>query len=193
MLYGGRMPKLWDDTIEAHRRSVDEAILSATVALAGEHGPASLTMSQIAATVGIGRATLYKYYPDVDAILVAWHERKIGEHLAQLAEVGHQPGPPIQRLMAVLTAFATISRQQHGGELAALLHRGEHVRRAQAHLREFVSHLIAQAAAEGDVRADVPPPELAGFCLHALTAAGNASSAPAVNRLLKITLDALRP
>jgi AcrR family transcriptional regulator len=187
------MPKLWDDTIEAHRRSVDDAIVAATVALAAEHGVASVTMSQIAATVGIGRATLYKYFPDVDAILVAWHERQIGEHLAHLAEVGQRAGPPMRRLTAVLTAFATISREQHGGELAALLHRGEHVRRAQAHLRDFVAHLIADAAAAGEVRADVPPTELAGFCLHALTAAEATSSAQAVNRLVKVTLDALRP
>jgi AcrR family transcriptional regulator len=193
MMYDDVMPKLWNDTIEAHRRSVDDAILSATVGLASDHGLASLTMSQVAAAVGIGRATLYKYYPDVDAILVAWHERQIGEHLAQLAEVGQQAGPPIRRLTAVLTAFASISREQHSGELAALLHRGEHVRRAQAHLRDFVAHLIADAAAAGDVRSDVPPAELAGFCLHALTAAGTTSSAQAVNRLVKVTMAGLRP
>jgi AcrR family transcriptional regulator len=37
-------------------------------------------MSQIAAETGIGRATLYKYFPDVEAILVAWHERQVAEH-----------------------------------------------------------------------------------------------------------------
>jgi AcrR family transcriptional regulator len=187
------VPKLWDDTIEAHRRSVDDAIVAATVALAGEHGAASVTMSQIAATVGIGRATLYKYYPDVDAILVAWHERQIGEHLAHLAEVGQRAGPPMRRLTSVLTAFATISREQHGGELAALLHRGAHVLRAQAQLRDFVARLIADAVAAGDVRADTPPTELASFCLHALTAAEGSSTTPAVHRLVKVTLDGLRP
>jgi AcrR family transcriptional regulator len=150
-------------------------------------------MSQIAAAAGIGRATLYKYYPDVDTILVAWHERQIGAHLAQLAEIGQHPATPIRRLTAVLSAFATISREQHGGELASLLHRGEHVRRAQAHLRDFVAHLIADAAAAGHVRADIPPTELAAFCLHALTAAEPTSSAQAINRLVKLTLAGLRP
>ena len=39
-------------------------------------------MSQIAEQTGIGRATLYKYFPDVEAILLAWHERQVTGHLA---------------------------------------------------------------------------------------------------------------
>lgn len=186
------VPKLWDHTIEAHRRTVDDAILSAAVKLAAERGVASVTMSQIAAEAGIGRATLYKYYPDVDAILVAWHERQIGDHLRQLSDIGERPGPPLRRLRMVLAAFASISREQHGGELAALLHRGEHVRRAQDHLRDFVAGLIAAAAEAGDLRADVPPVELATFALHALTAAGTAPSAASVGRLVDLTLAAMR-
>ena len=34
------------------------------------HGLASVTMSRIAEETGIGRATLYKYFSDVEAILV---------------------------------------------------------------------------------------------------------------------------
>ncbi|MGI9077433.1 MAG: TetR/AcrR family transcriptional regulator, partial [Gemmatimonadaceae bacterium] len=55
------MPKLWNETIEAHRRAVRDATLNATAALVAEHGLASVTMSQIARETGIGRATLYKY------------------------------------------------------------------------------------------------------------------------------------
>lgn len=63
------MPRLWDDTIEAHRRAVQKAILDNAWALVTEHGLAAVTMSQIAEKTGIGRATLYKYFPDVEAIL----------------------------------------------------------------------------------------------------------------------------
>ena len=59
------MPKLWNETIDAHRRAVHDAILNTAARLAFEHGLTSVTMSQIAAEVGIGRATLYKYFPDV--------------------------------------------------------------------------------------------------------------------------------
>ena len=102
------MPKLWNDTIEAHRREVRDATLETTAALVAKHGLRSVTMSQIAEETGIGRATLYKYYPDVEAILVAWHEGHVAVHLAQpedrvadrgrqLLEVGRRDGLIVSR------------------------------------------------------------------------------------------------
>src|SRR5207244_3021149 len=119
---------------------------------------------------GIGRATLYKYYPDVEAILVAWHERHVTGHLEHLAEVRDQAGDPGERLEAVLEAYAHISRQRehHGTELAGLLHRGEHVAQARQQLSDLIRDLLTEAAASGEVRDDVAPDELASYCLHAL-------------------------
>ena len=77
MLYTCAVPKLWTETIEAHRREVHEAIQDRTVELIEAHGLRSATMSQVAEATGIGRATLYKYYSDIEAILLAWHQRKV--------------------------------------------------------------------------------------------------------------------
>src|SRR6266849_6773540 len=75
--YTGVMPKLWTETIEAHRREVRDAILDTTAALVADQGLRSVTMSHIAEETGIGRATLYKYFSGVEAILLAWHERQV--------------------------------------------------------------------------------------------------------------------
>src|SRR5213596_2512312 len=91
-MYTAVMPKLWKETVEAHRRAVRDATLDTTAALVAEHGLLSVTMSQIAEETGIGRATLYKYFSDVEAILVAWHERQVTGHLEHLAEVGDRAG-----------------------------------------------------------------------------------------------------
>jgi len=188
------VPKLWTETIEEHRRTVHDATLDATAALVREHGLASVTMSQIAAAAGIGRATLYKYFPDVEAILVAWHDRHITRHLRQLAEARDAAAGPAGRLEAVLTAFALIQHQHHDTELpVALLHRGEHVARAQQQLRDLVSDLLAAGAQAGVVRTDIAPGELASYCLHALTGAGSLPSEAAVRRLLSVTMSGLRP
>lgn len=191
--YSGTVPKLWTQTIEAHRHEVRDAILETTVALVAEHGLRSVTMLQIAEKTGIGRATLYKYFPDVEAILVAWHERHVGEHLAHLAELGGQAGDAIQRLRAVLEAFAFIQHEHHDTELAVLLHRGEHVARAQHHLLHLLRGLLAAGVKAGQVRDDVAPEELAKYCLHALTAASGLSSKAAVRRLVSVTLAGLGP
>lgn len=84
---------LWNETIEAHRAAVRDAILETTAALVDRHGLASVTMSQIAETTGIGRATLYKYFPDVDSILLTWHEREVTRHLDFLATTGTRTTP----------------------------------------------------------------------------------------------------
>ena len=190
------VPKLWNETIEAHRREVRDAIVDTTAALVAEHGLLSVTMSQIAEETGIGRATLYKYFPDVEAILLAWHERQIRGHLDHLADVRDQAGTAGERLEAVLEAYALIShesRGHHDTELAAFLHGDEQVARAQHRLRDMIRDLLTEGAEFGDLRDDVAPDELASYCLHALTAAGSLPSKAAVRRLVTVTLAGLRP
>jgi AcrR family transcriptional regulator len=192
------VPKLWNETIEEHRRAVREATLDTTAALLAEHGLRSVTMSQIAEETGIGRATLYKYFPDVGAILLAWHERQITGHLEYLAEVRDQAGGTGERLEAVLEAYALISHERYshehpGPELAALLHRGVHVTGAQQQVHDMIKNLLTEAAETGDVRGDIAPEELASYCLHALAAASSLPSKAAVRRLVTVTLAGLRP
>jgi AcrR family transcriptional regulator len=186
------LPKLWEETIDAHRRAVRDATLDTTAALVAKHGLRSVTMSQIAEETGIGRATLYKYFPDVEAILVAWHERQVTGHLRQLAGLRDQAGEADARLEAVLEAYALIHYEHHGTELATLLHRGEHVARAQEHLTSLVRGLLIEGTETGDLRNDVAPEELASYCLHALTAASSLASKAAVSRLVAVTLTGLR-
>jgi AcrR family transcriptional regulator len=187
------VPKLWNETIEEHRRAVRKATLDTTAALLAKHGLRSVTMSQIAEETGIGRATLYKYFPDVEAILVAWHERQVGGHLEFLAGIRDQTGNASERLEAVLEAYALIQHEHHGSELAALLHRGEHVARAQQQLSGFVQELLTEGVESGYVRDDVAPAELASYCLHALNAASSLPSKAAVRRLVTVTVAGLRP
>ena len=192
LTYTDLVPKLWNDTIDAHRRAVRVATIDTTAALVAEHGLRAVTMSQIAEETGIGRATLYKYFPDVESILLAWHERQIATHLEQLAALGHQGGPAVKRLEAVLEAFALIEHRHHDNDMAALLHRGRHVARAEEHLKGLLRGLLSEGAVDGDIRNDVPSDELAGYCLHALTAAGRLPSKRAVQRLVRVTLAGLR-
>jgi AcrR family transcriptional regulator len=193
------VPKLWTDTIATHRREVRDATLDTTAALVAKHGLLAVTMSQIAEETGIGRATLYKYFPDVEAIVVAWHERQITAHLQQLTEIRDQAGDAGERLQAVLEAYALISHEHQGTRLAAVLHggehvhRGEHLARAQQKLSHLVRDLLSEAAESGYVRDDVTPDELARYCLHALTAASSLPSKAAIRRLVSVTLAGLRP
>jgi AcrR family transcriptional regulator len=189
------MPRLWTETIEEHRRAVRDAILDTTASLVAEHGFRSVTMSRIAEHVGIGRATLYKYFTDVEAILLEWHQQQIARHLVELEEARDRAGGAVARLQAVLETFAALSgegREHHDGELAVILHRHHQVAAAQQRVRDMLTEVIAGGAAAGELRDDVSPHELALYCLHALSAAGSLPSKAAVRRLVAVTLDGLR-
>jgi AcrR family transcriptional regulator len=194
--YAGWVPKLWNETIEAHRREVREAILDTTAALVAEGGLRSATMKEIAERTGIGRATLYKYFRDVEAILVAWHERQVAAHLAHLTELRDQAGSPGERLEAVLCAYAVIThgtRGHHDTELTAFLHRDESVAHAHKRLRDLFGELIAAGARAGEVRDDVAPVELAAYCLHAIGAVSALPSEGSAQRLVAVVMAGLRP
>ena len=193
--YTSGVPKLWTETIEAHRREVRDAILDTTAALVAEHGLLAVTMSRVAKETGIGRATLYKYFPDVEAILLAWHDRQISAHLAYLDQVRGQAVGAAERLQAVLEAYALLSRDSrghHDSDYGAFLHRDERVARAQHEVHTMIRDLLIEATKTGDVRDDVPPDELASYCLHALAAASSQRSKAAVRRLVAVTLAGLR-
>jgi AcrR family transcriptional regulator len=162
--------------------------------LQAEQGLRSVTMSQIAEETGIGRATLYKYFSSVEAILFAWHEHQITGHLDYLAEARDQAGDAGERLEAVLQAYALISYESHGHndtELAAFLHRDEQVARPQQQLRHMIRDLLTEGAKTGDLRDDVAPDELATYCLHVRPAASSLPSKAAVRRLVTVTLAGL--
>ncbi len=186
------MPKLWSETVEAHRAAVRAAALAAAAELLATNGHSPITMSQVAQSAGIARATLYKYFPDIDAVVSAWHEQRITEHLEQLVRVRREHDGAAEQLRAVLESYVLLSHHQPGGELARILHRSDHVSHAQQHLSGFLEEIIAEGAASGQLRSDIPPSELAAYCLHAASAADTLTGTAAVHRLVEVILTGLR-
>lgn len=175
-----------------------DAILDAAGSLLAAHGLSSLTMAEIAHRTGIGRATLYKYFPDVEAVVLAWHQRSVRADLDRLVQVAGLDGEPGERLRRVLAAYASMHQEReehHQPDLAALLqrqHAGSAHADAHADLERFVRDLVAAAAESDQVRRDVPAQELAAYCLHALRAASTLHSKVAVHRLVEVTLTGLQ-
>jgi len=193
MRHTDSVPRLWTDTIEAHRSAVREAALDATAALVAAGALSSITMSEIAQRTGIGRATLYKYFPDVETILAALRERQADVYLARMTATRDQPGTPMQRLEAVLREFAAMSQQTDASDIAALLYwRGRELP-ADRDLHVLVRELIVQAAATGAVRTDVPANELSIHAIYALSAASRLPTDASAARLVAVTLDGLNP
>jgi AcrR family transcriptional regulator len=186
------VPKLWSETIDGHRRAVREAAVSAAAALLSERGIAGLTMSGIAERAGIGRATLYKHFPDVEAVLVAWHESHVEHHLQLLGRVRDHVTDPGARIEAVLTTYAHAVHHQGSSSAAALLHEKDHVADARRRLAGFVRELLEESVAHGAVRDDVPTDELTAYCLSAVNAAASLTDDEGIDRLIHLIMGGLR-
>lgn len=188
------MPKLWNDTIETHRHAVREATLDVTAALVAERGLRAVTMSEVAEKAGIGRATLYKYFPDIESILLAWHEREITGHLKQLEEIRDRTTGAVHRLSAVLEAYARLSQHgHHDAQMVGVLHHDPSAARGRQQVRGMIRDLLIEGVEAGELRNDVAPDELAKYCLHAIGAANGLSSGAALKQLVAVILHGLRP
>ncbi len=186
------MPRIWNDTVEEHRKAVKDAILDAMSVLVPHHGLYGVSMAKIAKQAEIGRSTLYKYYPNIEAILADWHQREIDRHLEHIRAIIAGTGNAGEALRQALEAYGLNLQRGNGIAGIVTLHQADHVQRARRHLVQLVARVIEEGARTGACRDDVSPNELAEYCVHALAAARELSSKIAVHRLVELTLDALR-
>lgn len=184
------MPKLWDHSIEAHHGAVSEAIFAATESIVAKEGVTALSMSRIAQSAGIGRATLYKYFRDVGELLAAWHRRMIEHHLGMLEQVRAEAKAPGAALEAVLVTYARIRGGHSAHGPAGALHGLPHLRAAHARFAGFIRDVVEEAAKAQAVRRDVTADELAAFAIAALTAA-EGRGAKSAERVARLVLDAM--
>lgn len=183
------MPKLWHDTISAHRSAVADAIMDHAAAIAAHEGLTALTMARIATETGIGRATLYKYFKAVEDILAAWHQRQVTAHLEDLKAIHGRIAEPLAALEAVLLAYLSHSAHEHHGSLGRLLHAMPHVAAAHAHLSGFIATLIAEAVDAKALPTGASLDERARYVLAALQAP--VTSKAAATRLVRMVVRGL--
>ena len=171
-------------------------MVDAAATLVAGGGLLSLTMSRVAERAGIGRATLYKYFPDIESVLLAWHERQVSRHLQQLHAARKGARGPAEELSGVLRAYALVCQQagaHHHTELAMVLHRPGRLGDAHGEQQGLLREVLASASDAGLLRTDIGPEELLSFCQHALAGAAVLGEPAAVDRLVELTLAGLRP
>jgi AcrR family transcriptional regulator len=189
------MPRIWADTIDSHRRQVQDAILDTTAELIVEQGPMSVTMSTIAARVGIGRATLYKYFPDLESILIAWHTRNFGHRLAHVEALSESTSVTLHDVMT----FVRTQRERHRRHgptdlLATLAHAlaGNGTRMPDTVEREIhdaLRRLMRQLARRSEIRTDLDADVLARWLFHVIHAPDDVDN----DAVVSLLADSLAP
>jgi TetR/AcrR family transcriptional regulator, mexCD-oprJ operon repressor len=83
------------------------AILDTAAHLLAERPDASV--AEIAAAAGVGRATLYRYFPTREALLEALAAEALQELAARITDAGLERVPVPEALQRLLRAFLTVS------------------------------------------------------------------------------------
>lgn len=150
----------WDSTLSAHRTSQEERIAQAALQLVADDGVAELSMSAVAAAADTSRQTLYKYYPDLSAVLAgaAKLARQGEQHL--IDQVMAAPDAPAQ-LAAYVGAMLRTAAAGHPSpaRIEALL---PPTLRAQLHehgrvVEGALVDVLRRGGADGDFRVDLEP------------------------------------
>ncbi len=127
------------------------AILEAAGRLLAEDGDAS--MADLAAAAGVGRATLYRYYANREALLAALTAEALDELAGRLADAGLETagveeaiGRIVRAVLTVGDRYAVLVRERVKAEPAA----------AERAYTEPIRRVFERGIDEGLLRDDVP-------------------------------------
>jgi AcrR family transcriptional regulator len=161
----------WPESRQDHRARQAEDIAAAALSLLVEGGASALTMAALATAAGISRPTLYRYYRDVDAVLlgvaelVASHDEAFGAQVADLDD-------PAAQLDHIVTSIARAGN--HGRDLGAALPRlaRERIAQHEASVEGLLVDVLEAGVGAGMFRHDIRPDADAPLILGLATAAG---------------------
>jgi TetR/AcrR family transcriptional regulator, regulator of autoinduction and epiphytic fitness len=152
----------------------EEAIVDAVNALLADKGYDQMTVDEVAAAVGIAKASLYKHFPSKEALAAAAMVRTLQRAQAFLAELTLQEHlTAVQRLEAVLR---WTMQMQYDGAMPSLPAQNSTLRHVLAtdkaygnllmEVSETLGRWIERAQADGAINRQLPA-ELVLFTLYA--------------------------
>jgi AcrR family transcriptional regulator len=186
----------------------EDAIVSAVNRLLAEKGFDLMTVDEVAAEVGIAKASLYKHFPSKEALAAAAMVKLLHRTLGVIEQQGARTdASAAQRLEAVARWALEV---QVAGEMPTLPSQNSSLRAELMAHREYLDLLmqaserlggwIVQAQADGDIDPALPP-EVVLYTIYAracdpvpgfLKAGGQHSDAQIVDWVLATCMNGLR-
>ncbi|WP_433682365.1 TetR/AcrR family transcriptional regulator [Nocardia sp. CA-119907] len=179
----------------ADARNNRDQIIAATLVTFREQG-VDVPMKEIADRAGVGVGTLYRHFPDRDALIAETAQ----SYLAELAQLAATALAEEGAAWPALSRFLHDCAQRRVGGLAAAIEPNLHaeiqadprLHEVRGRIVELIARMTGQAQQDGDMRSDIEPGEVAALMtLQIYTRAGE-SYAAAVHRVVEIVLDGLR-
>lgn len=136
---------------EALRDRTAAAIIDGAATVLAERGDAA-SMEEIAGSVGVGRATLYRYFPNRDELLKAIAAASIRELAARVKEADLDV-VPFEEGIARLARGIIVT----GNKYMAVSGISDAYPEIDVEVVEPIRALFRRAIKDGSVRADIPP------------------------------------
>lgn len=174
------------------RRNYERLLVAGQEAFA-EHGDAA-TLDDIARRAGVGPGTLYRHFPNREALLEAIYRDatddlcKRGSALAELDDAGLVLRSWLELLVGYLTAKRGLPRQM----LESLAAHSDLDASTHNAIHDVTSHLLDKAKAAGVVRADAAATDLLWLTNGVALAAKGPGGDERAERMLGIVIDGLR-
>lgn len=139
-----------------------ESLLQVAVKVFNERGYDGTSMDDLSKKLGITKSAIYYHVASKDELLQLAVDRALDGLFAAAEEAMDKEGRAVERLEHLIRSSVAVLVDRLPFVTLLLRVRGNTAveRRALARRREFdhlVSELVAQAAAEGDIRPDVDP------------------------------------
>lgn len=166
------MPKVTGGSVAAHRQATREAIFAAFAALVYERGYDALSLADVAAAAGMSRTTMYNYFADKDALVVAFTEAETARFGESLAADLAGARSPVERLRVYIRNQLRYISRNHlppGRSLQMLLSPDayqrllHHVHSMEETLRSILADGIADGSFVADSDAALP---LVAACIN---------------------------
>ncbi|MCX5237017.1 TetR/AcrR family transcriptional regulator [Streptomyces prunicolor] len=176
------------------RRNYERLLTEARVCFAAHGTDASL--EDVARRAGVGIGTLYRHFPNRQALMSAVFEDAVGELLARSRELRDAP-QPCAALVSWLREMVTHASEYRGlarALMAVTYDDTSALAKCSGPIREAGGALLFRAQEAGDVRGDVEIGDLLQLThAIALAAEGNPGDPELADRLLTLTLRGLKP
>jgi AcrR family transcriptional regulator len=151
------------------RTRSDEEVFAATMRAIGRHGPARLTLADVAREAGLAASTLAERFGSKRALLLAAAQHVAGDAGADAAAQRRRAGSPLAAVTGFLVAGTRGARTRaalanHLAFLALDVADREFRAAAAGHAlarRAALAELLAAAVQEGELRPDADPAALA--------------------------------
>jgi AcrR family transcriptional regulator len=153
------MTSRWAQSRADHKTQQAADIARAAFGLLIREGTAGLSMAAIADAAGVARQTLYRYYPDLDAVLVGI-ARLVAESEHDLADaVLASDDPDVQLETFIRTVFSTAPGHPSPAAIEALLppEARELVADHEHRLIQLVAGILRRGVDAGAFRPDIDP------------------------------------